>query len=122
MLRIKTKRRYLALSPQHYFLPSPQVSNRLQRLISRLDGLAVKFEGTLCLDERDQFFHWINVAGFEEILDCFAGPIFTGITVDCVARSVRFDVDASTKQLQPLRIDELADLKLTRNGARGIAS
>jgi hypothetical protein len=44
-------------------LKSPQVPDRLKRLIGGLDRLTVQLEGALGFDQANQFFHRINVAG-----------------------------------------------------------
>src|SRR4051812_36983607 len=56
-------------------LPAPQVGDRLQRLVGGLDRLAVQLKGPLGLDQRDQFLHRVDVAGFEITLERLARPL-----------------------------------------------
>src|SRR5690606_14051320 len=46
----------------------PEVADHLQRLVRRLDGLAVHLKRTLRLDELDQFLHRVDVRGLEKLV------------------------------------------------------
>src|SRR5206468_2829000 len=75
--------------------PSPQIPDRLQRLIRRLDRLAVQLERALCFDQRDQFFDGVDVTAFEEAAEDGAGAAFAGFGIDRRSTGIRFGVDAS---------------------------
>jgi len=53
----------------------------LQRLVGGLDRLAVQFEGALCLDQRDEFGHRIDIARFQRVLHQCAGALVAGLPV-----------------------------------------
>src|SRR4051812_10305207 len=52
-----------------FILEPPQIADGLQRLVRRLDRLAVELKTPLRLDQRHQFLHRIDVAAFQEILE-----------------------------------------------------
>src|SRR3954447_12608043 len=96
-----------AIITQHSFLSSPQVPDRLQRLVGRLDRLAVQLEGALGLNERDQFLHWVHIAGLEESLEELPSAPFARRVLDRVARRPGGGVDAPALELEALGVDEI---------------
>src|SRR6058998_3358318 len=92
-------------------LPS-QIPDGLERLVGGLDRLAVQFEGTLGLDQRDQLLDRIDVGGFEETLEDLACAVFAGLGLQGRAARFGLGVDATAELVEALRVNELEDLEL----------
>ena len=70
-----------------------QIRYRLQHFVSGLDGLAVELEGSLRLDQRDEFLDGIDVGAFEKALHDGTGAVVARVGVDGRAGGVGGDVD-----------------------------
>src|SRR5437870_936876 len=92
-------------------LEPPQIADGLQCLIRRLDRLAVELKASLRFDQRHQFLHRIDVAAFEKSLKDRPRTIFTGLAVHRRTRRFSLHINASTHELEPLRVYEVADLQ-----------
>ena len=94
-------------------LEASQVPDRLQRLVGRLDRLAIQLESSLGLDEADEFLHRIDIALFQKALKRLAGAVFAGVGFDGIARRFGPRVNAAPLKREALRVDELVDLEFS---------
>src|SRR5215212_2535799 len=91
-------------------LEPSEIADRLQRLIRRLDALAVQLERALRFDERDQLLHRIDVAAFEIALENLPRSVFARPTVNGLAGRFGFLIQAAAQKRQTLRVDEIKEL------------